>query len=341
MTSFSRIVLAARPKTVPTTAHFRLETAPMPVPGPGQFLARTIWLSLDPYMRGRMSAAKSYADPVAIGATMEGACVGEILTSNHPGFAPGEIVLAPLGWVSHGISDGKGTMKLDPKAAPLSTALGILGMPGLTAFVGLNDIAAAQPGETIVVSAATGAVGSLVGQLARLRGLRTIGIAGGVEKCRYAVAELGYDVCLDHHAADTVGLAARIAEAAPQGVDIYFENTGGKPLEATLPNLKTHARIAICGMIAWYSGAENAATAPLVWGAILRQRLRVQGFIIFDHYQRHPAFIAEVAPLVRNHGLKYRETVAESLARAPEAFIAMLTGGNFGKQLVRVGPDPL
>lgn len=332
-----RITLASRPDAAPGPEHFGRETLPLPKPAEGQFLARTIWLSLDPYMRGRMSAAKSYAKPVEIGDTMPGGCVAEVIASRHPGFAAGDVVLAPLGWVSHGLSDGAGVVKLDPSLAPLSTALGVLGMPGLTAWVGLNDIVAAKPGETIVVSAATGAVGSLVGQLAKRKGMRVIGLAGGAEKCAYAVAELGYDICLDHRAENLTGL---IAGAAPQGVDIYFENVAGKSLEATLPNLNTHGRIALCGMIAWYSGAENPPPAPLVWGAILRQRLSVRGFIIFDHYDRLPDFLAEVAPLVQSGSVTYRETIAEGLENAPAAFLSLLKGGNLGKQLVRVGPDP-
>lgn len=335
--TYRRIVLAARPDAAPEPQHFRLETAPLPMPGEGQFLARTIWLSLDPYMRGRMSAAKSYAKPVEIGETMQGGCVAEVIASRHAGFAVGDVVLAPLGWASHGLSDGVGVVKLDPSIAPLSTALGVLGMPGLTAWVGLNDIAAARPGETIVVSAATGAVGSLVGQLAKRKGMKVIGLAGGAEKCAYAMAELGYDICLDHRAEN---LTALIAAAAPQGVDIYFENVGGKSLEATLPNLNTHGRIALCGMIAWYSGAENPPLAPLIWGAILRQRLNVRGFIIFDHYDRLPDFLAEVAPLVQSGAITYRESIVEGLENAPAALLSLLKGGNFGKQLVRVGPDP-
>lgn len=312
----------------------------MPEPAEGQVLLRTIWLSLDPYMRGRMSAARSYARPVELGATMEAQVVAEVIASRHPDWAPGDVALAPIGWASHGLADARALMRVDPKAAPLGAALGVLGMPGLTAWVGLNDILGAEPGETIVVSAATGAVGSLVCQLARRKGLRVIGIAGGAEKCAYALAELGCDTCLDHRALDAAGLTAAIAEAAPGGVDLYFENVAGKVLEAVLPNLKTHGRIALCGMIAWYSGAEAPPPAPLVWGAILRQRLKVQGFIIFDHYDRRDAFLAEVAPLVAGGSIHWRETVAEGLENAPAAFMRLLEGGNFGKQLVRVGPDP-
>lgn len=335
-----RIVLASRPEAAPTPENFRLEDAILPAPGPGQFLARTIWLSLDPYMRGRMSAAKSYASPVGIGETMQAGCVAEVMQSQTPRFAPGDIVVAPLGWASHGLSDGAGVQKVDPAIAPISTALGVLGMPGLTAWVGLNDILKAKEGETIVVSAATGAVGSLVGQLARAKGLRVIGVAGGAAKCAYAEAELGYDICLDHRAGDAAALSAQIAKAAPRGVDLYYENVGGKTLEAVLPQMNTHGRIAVCGMIAWYSGADDTLPAPALWGAILRQRLSVQGFIIFDHYDRLPAFLAEVAPMVRDGRVTYRETIAEGLEAAPDAFIELLKGGNFGKQLVRVGPDP-
>ncbi len=341
--TLKRIVLAARPEGVPTADNFRLEEQPMPKPGPGQFLVRTIWLSLDPYMRGRMSAAKSYAKPVEVGAVMEAGCVGEVIASNHKGFAAGDLVVGPIGWASHGLSDGTMMMKVDASIAPISTAVGVLGMPGLTAWVGLNDIAGAQPGETIVVSAATGAVGSLVGQLARQKGMRVIGVAGGAEKCAYAEAELGYDICLDHRAApDAASLSALIAAAAPDGVDVYYENVGGKTLEAVLPLLNTHGRIALCGMIAWYSGenVRDAMLLPAAWGAILRQRLKVQGFIIFDHYDRRPAFLAEVAPLVKSGAIKYRETVTDGLENAPEAFLQLLRGQNFGKQLVRVGPDP-
>ncbi|WP_102225471.1 NADP-dependent oxidoreductase [Acidimangrovimonas sediminis] len=338
--TMQRIVLASRPDAKPEPANFRLEEVPMPIPGEGEFLARTIWLSLDPYMRGRMSAAKSYAKPVEIGETMTAQVVAEVVASHHPDYAPGDIVIAPFGWASHGISDGTMIEKIDGDAAPLSAYLGVLGMPGTTAWVGLNDIAAAQPGETIVVSAATGAVGSLVGQLAKLKGMRVIGVAGGAEKCAYAVEELGFDTCLDHRALDKAELTEAIAKAAPDGVHVYFENVGGKTLEATLPNMRDFGRIAICGMIAWYSGADNPAPAPVVWGAILRQKLRVQGFIVFDHWNRRPAFLEEVAPLVKAGKITFRETVEDGLQNAPAAFLRLLEGGNFGKQLVRVGADP-
>ncbi len=339
MTQFDRIVLASRPQGTPGPENFRLETADLPALAEGEVLVRTIWLSLDPYMRGRMDAGKSYADPVEVGATMEGGAVGEVVESRSDKLNPGDIVVGRIGWASHGVVLGKELRKVDPALAPIQTALGVLGMPGHTAWVGLNDILAVQPGETIVVSAATGAVGSLAGQLAKQKGLRVIGVAGGAEKCRFAVDELGYDVCLDHRDPD---LAAEMAALTPQGVECYYENVGGKTLEAVLPRLNVHGRIAVCGMIAWYSGQGIAEAMPMpkMWRTILVQRLRVQGFIIFDHFDRFPAFLQEVAPMVADGRITYRETVTEGLANAPGAFLSLLQGGNFGKQLVRVGPDP-
>ena len=341
MSVMQRIALAARPQGAPKPSDFRLEEAPVPTPGPGQFLARTLWLSLDPYMRGRMDDAKSYAAPVPIGGTMEGEVVAEVAQSNHPGFAKGDIVAARFGWCSHAVSDGEGVRKVDPSLAPVSTALGVLGMPGHTAWVGLNDIARAKGGETLVVSAATGAVGSLVAQLGREKGMRVIGVAGGADKCAFAEKELGVATCLDHRALSRDELEAEIAKAAPNGVDVYFENVGGKTLEAVLPNMNVHGRIAVCGMISWYSGADLSQVMPLprAWRFILTKRLRVQGFIIFDHKDRFEPFLAEVAPMVRDGRVKFRETVAEGLDNAPAAFMELLKGGNFGKQLVRVASD--
>ncbi len=343
MTDQTRIVLASRPKGVPVPDNFRLETGPLPDPGEGQMLLRTIWLSLDPYMRGRMDDAKSYADPVPLGGAMEGGTVSEVMQSNHPKFKAGDIVLSRTGWVNRAISDGTMTMRIDPKAAPISTALGVLGMPGQTAWVGLNEIGKAQPGETVVISAATGAVGSLAGQLAKAKGMKVIGVAGGAEKCRYAVEDLGFDSCLDHRAAaDPRALGAQIRDAAPNGVDVYFENVGGKTLEAVIPNMNAFGRIAVCGMIAWYSGEGVAEAPPLpfAWRAILTNRLQVRGFIVTDHAHLYRDFIAEVAPLLQAGKINYRETIADGLENAPAAFLNLLQGRNFGKQLVRVGADP-
>ena len=342
MTHARSIRLAARPEGLAKLSDLTLTEDAMPEPGPGQFLVRVIWLSLDPYMRGRMDAAKSYATPVDVGGIMEGGAVGEVVASHHEGFAVGQIVTGQFGWTTHAVSNGEGVRVVDPGVAPISTALGVLGMPGITAWVGLNDIAGAKAGETIVISAATGAVGGLVGQLARAKGMRVIGVAGGAEKCAYAVEALGYDICLDHRAMDAQALGAAIKEAAPDGVDVYFENVGGKTLAAVLPNMKVGGRIALCGMIAWYGGQnmDEALPLPVVWRNVLTRRLRVQGFIIFDHFDRFPAFMAEVAPLVADGRVVVREDVTEGLENAPGAFLAMLKGGNFGKTLVRVGADP-
>jgi NADPH-dependent curcumin reductase len=343
-----RIVLASRPKAAPQPENFRFETAPIPVHGAGQMLVRVIWLSLDPYMRGRMDDGASYAQPVPIGGVMEGGAVGQIVASNIGGFKVGEFVNGPFGWQSHAISDGTKVRKLDPALAPISTAVGVLGMPGITAFVGLNDHGRPKAGETLVVSAATGAVGSLVGQLGKAYGLRVVGVAGGADKCAYAVEELGFDACLDHLAAgDARALRAQMTEACPKGVDIYFENVGGKTLEAVIPLMNVHGRIPICGMISWYNSgglgagaSEGANLLPQVWRNILVKRLSLRGFIISDHYDRFPDFVKEVSGHIRDGRVKYRESVAEGLAAAPEAFMKLLQGGNFGKQLVRISDDP-
>lgn len=340
--TITHVALASRPTGEPTPDNFRVESKELPDPGPGEVLVRTIWLSLDPYMRGRMDDAKSYADPVPIGGTMEGGTVGEVLISNADAFAPGDIVVGRTGWASHGVAAARDLRKVDPGVAPISTALGVLGMPGMTAWVGLNEIGKAQSGETIVVSAATGAVGGLAGQLAKLKGMRVIGVAGGKEKCAFAVDELGFDACLDHRGADARGLRDQIRDLTPNGVDVYFENVGGKTLEAVIPNMNTFGRIAVCGMIAWYSGQgiADAPPVPFVWRTILVQRLQVRGFIVTDHAASGRAFMSEVAPLVASGQIKFRETVIEGLENAPTAFLGLLRGANFGKQLVRVGADP-
>ncbi|RVT83173.1 NADP-dependent oxidoreductase [Rhodobacteraceae bacterium CCMM004] len=339
MTETARTVtLAKRPEGVPGDDCFALEDRPLGDLAEGHVRVRVIWLSLDPYMRGRMNAGKSYSPPVEIGEAMGGQGVGEVIGSRAEGFAEGDIVTGMFGWVSHADAPAGEVRRLDPALAPVQTALGVLGMPGLTAWVGVHRILEAQAGETAVVSAATGAVGSVAGQLARRHGLRAVGVAGGPEKCAYAEEELGYDACLDHRAPD---LRARLGEAAPDGVDGYFENVGGVTLEAVLPALNDHARIALCGVVAWYNGqgVADAMPLPAMWRTILVKRLRVQGFIIYDHFHRFPEFLAEVGPLVADGTLRYRESVTEGLENAPAAFRAMLEGGNFGKTLVRVGPD--
>jgi NADPH-dependent curcumin reductase CurA len=340
-----RIVLAKRPEGHPKPEDFRLEDMPMPVPGAGEMLIRVIWLTLDPYMRGRMDDAKSYSAPVPVGGTMEGGTVAQVVSSDNPKFAPGDYILTHSGWCSHAVSDGKGVRKLDPNAAPLSTALGVLGMPGLTAYVGLNEHGQPKPGETLVVGAATGAVGSLVGQLAKIYGLRVVGVAGGPEKCAWAVEELGFDACIDHRAAaDVRELRGQLAEVCPDGIDIYYENVGGMTLEAVIPLMNMFGRIPVCGMIAWYDlgGLGMGETPgpnmlPRVWRTILVNRLSVRGFIVTDHADRFRDFIAQVPEYIADGRVKYRESVIDELENAPSAFMSLLKGGNFGKQLVKVG----
>lgn len=343
-TEMKRVALASRPDGRPSTENFRLETVPLRAPQDGEFVVRVIYLSLDPYMRGRMDAAKSYSAPVEIGETMEGGAVGEVIASRNSRFNVGDIVTGMFGWASHAVSDGTMVRKLDPSLAPVSTSVGVLGMPGITAWVGLNVHGKPKAGETLVVGAATGAVGSVVGQLGKIAGLRVIGVAGGAEKCSYAVEELGFDACIDHHADN---LKARLAEACPDGVDIYYENVGGATLEAVMPLMNVGGRIPLCGMIAWYDkgglgagASEGPNLLPKMWRTILVQRLTVRGFIVTDHYDHFPAFLAEVSGYLRDGRLKYRESFAEGLENAPDAFLSMLQGGNFGKQLVRVSEDP-
>lgn len=337
MTTARSIRLKSRPRGPATHENFEMTEDRLPDPGDGEFLVRVLWLSLDPYMRGRMNAGKSYTPPVEIGAVMTAQAVGEVVRSRHPHFSEGDIVLGGFGWTDHAISDGRDVVKV-PEGPPISTALGVLGMPGFTAWTGLGEITKASSGETILVSAATGAVGAMAGQLAKARGLRPIGVAGGAEKCTFATDVLGYDTCLDHKEHDTSSLTAALAEAAPEGIDVYFENVGGDTLSAAVMNMKDFGRIALCGMIAWYDGAnvDKAAPLPLIWRNILTRRLRVRGFIIFDHWSDFPAFHAEVAPMVMDGRIKIREDVTDGLENAPDAFFRMLEGGNFGKTLVKV-----
>ncbi len=336
------IHLASRPEGRPSADNFDLRETAIPDPQDGEVLVRVIWLSLDPYMRGRMDDGPSYADPVPVGGIMEAQTVGEVMASRAAEFAPGDIVTGRTGWTSHAIMPAAELRRIDPDRAPVQTALGVLGMPGMTAWAGLTEIIGAREGETVAISAATGAVGSVAGQIARARGCRVVGIAGGPEKCRFAEETLGLDVCIDHHAhADGKAMAAALGRAAPDGIDGYFENVGGKTLAGIIPNMAQGGRIAICGMVAWYNGRnlDQAMPLPLVWRTILTRRLNVRGFLVMDHWHRFDDFLDEVAPRVASGDLHYREDVTEGLENAPEAFLAMLEGGNFGKTLVRVGPD--
>ncbi|MDR3469461.1 MAG: NADP-dependent oxidoreductase [Xanthobacteraceae bacterium] len=335
-----RIVLAARPVGEPKPTDFRLESTAIPTPGPGQVLLRIIWLSLDPYMRGRMSEGPSYAAPVAIDAVMEGGTVAEVVQSNNDHFAKGDIVLSHSGWQSYALSDGKGLRKIDPKLAPISTAVGVLGMPGMTAYTGMHEIGKPKAGETVVVAAASGAVGSAVGQIAKIAGARAVGIAGGADKCAYVKDELGFDECLDHRDPD---LAGKLKDACPKGIDVYFENVGGKVWDAVLPRLNPFARVPVCGLIADYNALSGDVPgpnrAPALMRAVLVKRLTLRGFIVSDFASLHGAFLKDMSHWLREGKVKHREFVTEGLASAPEAFIGLLKGANFGKQLVRVGPD--
>ncbi len=336
------IHLASRPEGRPGEANFEFRTSDLPEPGDGEVVVRVIWLSLDPYMRGRMDAGPSYADPVPVGGVMEGQTVGEVIASQSSDFPEGTIVTGRTGWVSHAVMRDADLTRVDPARAPVQTALGVLGMPGMTAWTGLTEILHAEAGETVVISAATGAVGGVAGQIAKARGCRAIGVAGGAEKCRFAEDRLGFDLCIDHHAhRDGHEMAAALEKAAPDGINGYFENVGGKTLAGVIPNMAQGGRIAICGMVAWYNAQnlDQTIPLPLVWRTILTKRLTVRGFIVMDHWHRFGDFLRDVAPLVESGDLYYREDVTEGLENAPKAFLAMLEGGNFGKTLVRVGTD--
>jgi NADPH-dependent curcumin reductase CurA len=333
-----QIQLSARPHGAPKPADFRLAQAAVPSPAEGEVLLRTLYLSLDPYMRGRMSEGPSYAPPVELDTPMVGGTVCRVEQSRLANYAEGDLVLAYSGWQDYAVSDGTGLMKLDPEMEHPSLALGVLGMPGFTAYMGLLDIGQPQPGETVAVAAATGAVGSVVGQIAKLKGCRVVGIAGGTEKCRVAVEELGFDACIDHRAGN---LDEQLAVACPDGIDVYFENVGGKVFDAVLPLLNTKARVPLCGLIAHYNVTElppGPDRLSLLTKTILTKRIKMQGFIIFDDYApRYGEFAAEMAAWVKAGKIRVREDVVDGLEAAPQAFIGLLEGRNNGKLVIRVG----
>jgi NADPH-dependent curcumin reductase CurA len=334
-----RIVLAARPAGEPKPSDFRLEEAPVPEPAEGQVLLKILFLSLDPYMRGRMSAARSYAKPVEIGEVMVGGTVAKVIASRNPAFAEGDIVVSYSGWQEYALSDGKDLRKLDPSAAPVSTALGVLGMPGMTAYVGLLNIGRPQPGETVVVAAATGPVGSAVGQIARIKGARAVGIAGGPEKCRAVIEEFGFNAAVDHRAPD---FAERLAAACPKGIDVYFENVGGKVFEAVVPLLNDFARVPVCGLIAHYNDTAPPSgpdRLPGLMRAALTRRLTLRGFLVFDFADQTAAFARDMGEWVAAGKVKHREDIVDGLERAPQALIGLLRGENFGKLVVRVAAE--
>jgi NADPH-dependent curcumin reductase CurA len=335
-TSVNRqVVLRSRPVGMPKPGDFDLVESPLPSPKDGEVLCRTIYLSLDPYMRGRISGAKSYAASVEPGQVIVGGTVGEVLESRHPGLAEGDVVLGYDGWQSHAVSKGGGLRKLDPKQAPVSTALGVLGMPGMTAYVGLLDIGQPKPGETVVVSAASGAVGSAVGQIAKIKGARAVGVAGSQDKCNYVVRELGFDACVNYKKGD---LQAALKDACPSGIDVYFENVGGDVLRAVMTLLNQNARIPLCGLISEYNATESTPGPNL--RPLLFNRALIKGFIVSDHMARMGDFLKDCGGWLRDGRLKHREDVVVGLEKAPEAFIGLLQGKNFGKLLVRVGEDP-
>jgi NADPH-dependent curcumin reductase CurA len=335
-----QILLSSRPSGEPSQDNFQLAETEIPKPGPGQMLLRTIYLSLDPYMRGRMDAAPSYAPRVEIGEVMSGKSVCQVVESNVPNYYPGDIVLAATGWQEFSLSNGEETRKIDRSLGSISYALGVLGMPGLTAYTGLLNIGKPRPGETIVVAAASGAVGSVVGQIAKIKGCRVVGIAGGKQKCRFVKDELGFDACLDHREPE---LGENLKAACPEGIDIYFENVGGPVFDAVLPLLNNFARIPVCGLIAQYNAAElppGPDHLPLLMWVILVKRLTFRGFIVHDYASQFPDFVTDMETWLSEGRIKYREDITDGLENAPCELIRLLQGENFGKKLIRVCPEP-
>jgi len=331
-----RILFNVRPVGLPAPDDFRADTTAVPTPGPGQFLSRTLYLSLDPYYRASMQGASEPSRRLNPGDVMTGDTVAQVLESRHPEYRSGEYVVARNGWQQFALSSGQGVRRLDPGRAPISTALGVLGMPGLAGYTGLIYMGEPRPGQTVLVSAATGAVGCTAGQAARLVGARAIGLAGTDEKCDYAVRELGYSTCINYRAGD---LTAQIYSVCPDGVDVYFDNVGGEVLAAVLGCLAPHARVILCGM----SGAYNLEVPPPgpFLGPVLSSRASLRGIMVQDHLERLPELERVVGGWIRSGVFRYREDITEGLASAPEAFCRLMRGGNFGKALVRVAPEHL
>ena len=325
-----QILLASRPQGAVSPDNFKLVETPLNPLADGQVRVRNLFLSLDPYMRGRMNDTKSYVPPQPLDQVMVGGTVGEVVESRNPKWQPGDKVVAQFGWQEYGTSDGAGMQKVDDTHVPLSAYLGPVGMPGVTGWYGLNRICQPKPGETLVVSAASGAVGTVVGQLAKRHGCRVVGVAGGPDKCRFVTEELGFDACVDYKAGD---LKAALKAAAPDGIDCYFDNVGGTVLDEVMARMNAFGRIAVCGAIAGYDGQPMVMANPRL---ILISRLKIEGFIVSEHLEDWPTALAELGKLVGTGQLRYRETVAQGLASAPEAFIGLLKGRNFGKQLVKL-----
>jgi len=329
-----QITLAARPVGYPKESDFNLVEKPVPTPGKKQMIVRNIYLSLDPYMRGRMSNRKSYAPPVKIGEVMVGGTVSKVVQSNLPGFAKGDIVGGMFGWQEYALSDGKGLRKIDPSVAPISTALGVLGMPGLTAYFGLLDVASPAAGETVVISSAAGAVGSVAGQIAKLKGCRTVGMAGSDSKVNYLVGELGFDAAFNYRSVENYYEV--LGEICPDGIDVYFDNTGGALTDAVFRLLSPGARVAVCGQIADYNLEEPPVGPKLLMQLVIKQA-RAQGFLVFQFADRFPEALKQLTEWLLEGKLKYREDLVEGLENAPRAFIGMLHGRNIGKQVVKLG----
>ena len=331
------LVLKDYPAGAPGPEHFETVESPMPEPGPGEVLVRAIYLSVDPYMRGRLRPGPSYAEPQKIGEAMIGEVAGEIVASNHGRHAPGDFVTAHIGWQTHGLASGHGLRRLDPGAAPISTSLGVLGMPGLTAYFGTLEVLAPRAGDTLVVNAASGAVGGVVGQIARIGGCRVVGIAGSDEKCDYVTRELGFDDAINHRATNDMGAALR--DACPRGIDCYFDNVGGPITDAAIENLALGARVAICGQIAQYNDTVEA-TGPRNLRHFLVKRATLRGLLVFDWRDRYAEGLARLSRWVKSGEIRYREDIVDGLEKAPDAFAGLMEGRNFGKQLVRVSDDP-
>jgi NADPH-dependent curcumin reductase CurA len=329
------VVLKRRPRGEPTPEHFEIVEAPVPQPGAGQVLTRTIWLSIDPYMRGRLKDAASYATPVQIGEVMTGETIGEVIASGDPGFAPGDIVGGARGWQTHAVSAAASLTKIDRHAAPLSAYLGVLGMPGTTAYSGMKDIGQPKKGETVVISAASGAVGSVAGQIAKRAGARVVGVAGGPDKCLWVQETLGFDACIDHRVGN---LDNQLRDECPNGIDVYFENVGGALQHAVFAQLNFFARVVMCGMVAQYNETDMPPGPNL--GFVVGKRVRIEGLIVSDKPERFAEWRALASPWVKDGSLHYRQTVLDGLDSAPEALCGLLRGENFGKMLVKVGADP-
>lgn len=330
-----QILLKNRPAGEPKESDFALVETPIPEPGEGEVLNRTIYLSLDPYMRGRMSDRESYAAPVELGSVMVGGTVSQVMKSNHPQFWAGDFVLGYDGWQAYGVSKGETLRKLDPHQAPISYALGVTGMPGMTAYCALLDIGQPQAGETVVVSAASGAVGSVVGQIAKLKGCRAVGVAGSDAKCDYVVKELGFDACINRKSQQ---LSSALKAACPNGIDVYFDNTAGPILEAVLQQINLGARIPLVGLISQYN-AQNSPPGPNLMPLLVKRAL-IKGFLVSDYQHRQAEFVNDVSQWLQEGKLKYKEDVVEGLENAPHAFIGLLQGKNFGKLIVKISDDP-